>query len=135
MRLRNSIFTIFVACSVLALTNCTYRLYAPVPPWQEPVQIVAKTPEEYMVQVDTENSHHQYDVPHDGRVRIAIPPSQPPCGVYLFNAVKVGGYGDPVEGWSVSLNRNGKTVRKLSVRAVLKLSTDPDGYHVLKLPE
>jgi hypothetical protein len=92
-----------------------------------------KTPEEYVVQVDAGNSTHQYEVPPAGRARIAIPSYRFPCGVYLFNAVKGGGYGDPLESWSVSLSRNGKTIRKLSMRAVLKLSTNQNGYHILKL--
>ena len=133
MHLRNSTITILVVCSVLGLTSCAYRLYGPIPPSQELVQIIAKTPEEYVVQVDTGSSNHQYEMPSGGRVKIAIPSYRFPCGVYLFNAVKVGGYADPLEGWSVLLNRNGKTIRRLSVRAVLKLPTNQDGYHILKL--
>lgn len=72
---------------------------------------------------------------HDGRVMIAIPSYRFPCGVYLFNAVKVGGYSDPLEGWSVSVTRNGTVVRKLSVRALLTLPVGQDGYHTLNLKD
>lgn len=133
MSLRNCLVAFPLACSVLTLTSCAFRLYAPVPPSQELVQIVAKAPEEYVVQVDTGNSSHQIEVPLDGRVRIAIPSYRFPCGVYLFNAVKVGGYRDPIKSWSVSISRNGKTIRKLPVRALLKLATNQDGYRILKL--
>ena len=135
MHLRNSVVTVSLVGSVLSLAGCAYRLYGPIPPSQELVQIVAKTPDQYAVQVDTGSLDHQYEVPRDGRVRIAIPSYRFPCGVYLFNALKVGGYDDPLEAWSVSITRNGRTVRKLSVRAVLKLSIDQGGYHILKLKD
>jgi len=135
MRLRKSAVTVALIGSVLTLASCAYRLYGPIPASQELVEIVAKTPEEYAVQVDTGSSNRQYEVPRDGRVKIAVPSYRFPCGVYLFNAVKVGGYGDPLEGWSVSITRNGRTIRRLSVRDVLKLSINQDGYRILKVKD
>lgn len=135
MRLRNSAVTVSLVGSVVMLAGCVYRFYGPIPTSEELVQIVAKAPEQYAVQVDAGSLNRRYEVPHDGRVRIAIPSYRFPCGVYLFGAAKVGGYGDPLATWSVSVTRNGRTVRKLSVRAVLRLSIDPGGYHVLKLKD
>jgi len=135
MHLRNIIVPVFLFGSALALTGCVYRFYGPIPPSQELVQIVDKTPEQYVLQVDDGSVKRQYEVPRDGRVKIAIRSYRFPCGVYLLGTVKVGGYADPLKAWSISITRNGATVRKLSVRAVLKLSTDQAGYHVLKLKD
>jgi hypothetical protein len=135
MRLRKSVVTVALVGSVLTLTGCAYRLYGPIPASQELVQIVAKTPDQYTVQVDTGSSNRRYEVPRDGRVKIAVPSYRFPCGVYLFNAVKIGGYSDPLEGWSVSITRDGRTIRRLSVRNVVRLSINQDGYHILKLKE
>ena len=135
VRLRNSIAVVCVVGSALTLTGCEYRLYGFVPPSQELVQIAAKAPEQYALQVQTGSFSREYKVPHDGHVTIAIPSYRFPCGVYLFNAVKVGGYSDPLKTWSVSVTRNGTTVHKLSVRAVLKLPVGQDGYRTLRLKD
>ena len=74
----------------------------------------------------------QYWVPHDGRVKIGIPSYRPGCGVYLFDAIKVGGYTDALKSWSISVSRNGKTVSKLSLRAIQKFPTDEAGYRMVK---
>jgi hypothetical protein len=132
MHLRNSAITILLLGLVLTLTGCAYRLPAFAPPSQELVRIVASTPEKYTVQVNT-GTVNNYDVPHDGRIKVGIPPYRPSCGVYLFNAVKVGGYGDPLKNWTVSVNRNGKTLRKLSLQATKKLPTDDAGYRMVRI--
>ena len=75
----------------------------------------------------------QYEVPPDGRITIEIPGYRPPCGVYLFNAIKVGGYSDPLKSWIVSVTRNGKTIRKQSLRATQKSPTDDAGYHIMRI--
>jgi len=117
------------------LSSCEYRLYGFIPPSQELIQIVAKTPGPYVVQLQTGNLTRKYEVPLDGRVTVVVPTYRLPCGVYLLNAVKVGGYGDPLKGWNVSVTRDGSTVRELSVRAVLKLPVDRDGYRTLRLKD
>jgi hypothetical protein len=62
-----------------------------------------------------------------------VPSYRRPCGVYLFDAIQVGGYGDPLTDWTVSITRNGKTVHKQSLRATQKAPTDDSGYHIIKL--
>lgn len=84
------------------------------------------------MQVNTETAK-QYDVPQDGRIAVDIPSYRPPCGVYLFNTIKVGGDGDPLKTWTVSITRNGKTVRKQSLRATQKSPKDEAGYHLVKI--
>lgn len=132
MRLRNSAGTVFLIGTALALSSCAYRLPAFVPPSQELIRISANTPEQYAVQVNT-GTMADYDVPHDGRLKIGVPPYRPSCGVYLFNEIKVGGYGDQLKSWSLSIRRNGKTVRNVSLRDMQKLPTDEAGYHIVKM--
>jgi hypothetical protein len=118
----------------LTLASCAYRLPAFTLPSQELVRIVTKKPEQYTAQVDT-GRVNEYEVPPDGRVKVGIPPYRSSCGVYLFNVVKVGGYDSPLKAWSISIARNGKTVRKLSVQAVRELAADQAGYHILKIKD
>lgn len=84
------------------------------------------------MQVNT-GTVNEYDVPHDGRIRIAIPSYRPSCGVYLFDKIKVGEYRDPLNGWIVSITRNGKTVRKQSLQVTQKSPTDEAGYHIVRV--
>jgi hypothetical protein len=72
-------------------------------------------------------------VPHDGRIKVGIPSYRPRCGVYLFDAIKVGGYGDPLNSWIVSVTHNGKTVRTQSLRVTRKSPTDEAGYHIVRI--
>ena len=117
---------------VVSLAGCAFRLPPAAPPTQEMIRIVANTPEQYVVQVNA-GTVRKYDVPHDGSIKIDIPSYRRSCGVYLFDAIKVGGYGDPLKGWTVSVTRNGKTVHKQSLRATQKSPTDEGGYHAVKI--
>jgi hypothetical protein len=76
-----------------------------------------------------------YDVPPDGRIKVGIPSYRRSCGVYLFNAIKVGGYRDPLNGWIVSITRNGKTVGKQSLLVTQKSPTDEAGYHIVRIAQ
>jgi len=96
------------------------------------LRYVANTPEQYTVQVNT-GAVTEYDVPHDDRIKIGIPSYRPSCGVYLVNAIKVRGYGDALNGWTVSITRDGKTVRKQSLRVTQKSPTDESGYHMVRI--
>ena len=109
MHLQNCAVKVSLISAVLTLAGCAYRLPTIAPPSQQLVRIVAIAPEQYTVQVNT-GTVKEYDVPHDGRVKVGIPSYRPSCGVYLFNAIKVRGYGDPLKGWIVSVTRNGKSV-------------------------
>lgn len=132
MRLRNCALPVSLVGAVFTLGSCAYRLPAGAPPSHGLVRIVADSPEQYSVQVNT-GTVKQYDVPHDGRIAIDIPSYRLPCEVYLFNAIKVGGDGDPLKTWTVSITRNGKTVHKQSLRATQKSPTDETGYHLVKI--
>lgn len=132
MHLRNCALMFSLLGVVLMQAGCAYRLYVATPASHGLIRIVADSPEQYSVQVNTETVK-QYDVPHDGRIAVDIPSYRPPCGVYLFNAVKVGGDGDPLKTWTVSITRNGKTVHKQSLRATQKSPTDEAGYHIVRI--
>jgi hypothetical protein len=86
------------------------------------------------VQVNT-GTVREYDVPRDGRIKVGIPSYRRSCGVYLFNAIKVGGYAKPLNGWLVSIIHNGKTVRKQSLEVTQKSPTDEAGYHIVKIAQ
>ena len=57
---------------LLMLTSCAYRLPMITPPTQDMFRVVAKAPEQYRLQVNTGRAN-DYDVPHDGRVKVVIP--------------------------------------------------------------
>lgn len=130
--LRNCAVTVTLLGAVLMQTGCAYRLYATTPPSHGLIRIETDSPQQYSVQVNT-RTVKQYDVPHDGRIGIDIPSYRFPCGVYLFNAIKVGGFSDPLKTWTVSITLNGKTVRKQSLRAMQKSPTDDAGYHIVRI--
>ena len=132
MHLQNCAVKVFLISAILTSAGCAYRLPTIAPPSQQLVRIVAIAPEQYTVQVNT-GVVKEYDVPHDGRIKVGIPSYRPSCGVYLFNAIKVRGDGDPLKGWIVSVTRNGKTVRKQSLRVTQKSPTDEAGYHIVRI--
>jgi hypothetical protein len=132
MSLQNCTVKVSLISAVLTLTGCAYRLPVVAPPSQQLVRIVAKAPEQYTVQVNT-GAVTEYDVPHDGRIKIGIPSYRPSCAVYLFNTIKVRGYGDPLNDWIVSITRNGKIVRKQSLRGAQKSPMDEAGYHMVRI--
>jgi hypothetical protein len=132
MHQRNCALAVSLIGAVLALAGCAYRLPPVTPASQELIHIVANAPEQYAVEVNT-GTVREYDVPNDGRIKIGIPPYRLNCGVYLFDAIKVGGYGDPLNNWIVSITRNGKTIHKQSLRVTRKSPTDEAGYHIVKI--
>lgn len=129
---RNCALTVALFCAFLPLVGCAYRLPTVTPASQELIHIVSNAPEQYAVEVNT-GDVREYDVPHDGRIKIGIPPFRRSCGVYLFNAIKVRGYGDPLNEWIVSITLNGKTVHKQSLRVTQSSPTDEAGYHIVKI--
>ena len=132
MHLQDRAVKVFLISGVLTLAGCAYRLPVAAPPSHGLIRIFANAPEQYSVQVNT-GTVKQYEVPHDGRIAVEIPGYRPSCGVYLFNAIKVRGYGDPLKTWTVSVTRNGNTLRKQSLRVTHKSPTDNAGYHILKI--
>jgi len=133
-RLKVLFLAVVGSALTFGLEGCTYRLPVISPPSQERIRIIAKSPDLYVVHVDVDHIT-DYPVPADGRVIVGIPAYRPSCGVYLFNAIKVGGADDPLETWAITVTSGDRTLRKLSVRQVKKLTTDLDGYRLVKLSD
>lgn len=134
MQLQNWAAKIVLIGAAVTTAGCAYRLPTIAQPSQQLVRVVAVAPEQYTVQVNT-GTVNRYDVPHDGRIKIEIPSYRPSCGVYLFDVIKIRGYGDPLKSWVVSVTRNGDTVRKQSLRVTQRSPTDEAGYHLLKIAQ
>jgi len=134
MHLQTCAIKISLISVFLMLAGCAYRLPPVSPASQQLIRIVSNAPEQFAVQVNT-GTVSQYNVPHDGRITIGIPPYRHSCGVYLFDKIKVGGYGDPLNDWILLIRRNGKTVRKQSLRVTQKSPTDEAGYHILRIAQ
>lgn len=132
MHLQNCAVKALLISAVLTLVGCAYRLPTVAPPSQQLVRVVADMPRQHTVRVNT-GTVNEYEVPEDGRIKVGIPTYRPSCGVYLFNAIKVRGYGDPLKNWTVSVSRNGKAVHTQSLRATQKSPTDEAGYHILRI--
>lgn len=111
--------------------GCTYRLPPFVPPSHEAVRIVAAAPDQYVLNVNTDTVT-VLSVLQDGRVIVPIPAYRS-CGVYLFNIVRVRQEDDLSNSWSITVTRNGKAIRKLSLPKLRALARDQDGYHLLKI--
>lgn len=132
MTLPKRAITTALICLAIALGGCAYGLPPVIPPSEELIRIVANAPEQYTVQVNT-GVVRDYEVPQDGRIKIGIPAYRPSCSVYLFNAIKVRGYGEPLKSWFVSVNRQGKTIRKQSLRTTQESPADEAGYHIVRI--
>jgi hypothetical protein len=129
---------------------CTYRLYAPLPPSEERLKILAKNPERYVLHIQErafpeENSERSnatrtrvfhetnYEIPSNGLVTIRIPAYRPDCGVYLFNWIKLGGSGnDALKLWEVTVLSGVQPVRVLSLEQVRDLPSDAAGFRLLR---
>jgi len=122
----------FWGALILQLSGCEYRLTAPVPLARQLILIDARNPEQYKLQMNAEDAR-TFDVPPDGRLTLDVPPYRRSCGPYLFGVMNVGRGGDPLKNWTVSITRGGKTVRRLSLRSLLRLATDGAGYHIVKI--
>lgn len=127
-----SYLRLVASLAVLLLSGCAYRLPPSVPPSQDRVRIVATNPEEFVLRIETETTA-EIPVPADGGVTFSVPWYRRSCGVYLFNQIRVGGYGDPLQQWHVLVIHKGKVVRRLSLRQVQNLDADQAGYRVLNV--
>jgi hypothetical protein len=55
--------------------------------------------------------------------------------VKMDNAIKVRGDGDPLKDWILSVTRNGKIIRKQSLRVTQKSPKDEAGYHIVRIAQ
>jgi hypothetical protein len=128
-------FVCMSICLAIAAQSlgCAYTLPVPSPPFQERVRLVTETPERYIVRVESER-RVDYQVPTDGRMVLSIPSYRRGCTVYLFSLVKVSDGKDPLRSLQIEVSTGGQTIRKLSVRQLMKLPTDSDGYRLVRVP-
>jgi hypothetical protein len=114
------------------LTSCAYRLLAPILPSQPQLRLLALSPNLYTIRLDT-GQISNYKVPPDGRLKLDIPSFRQGCNVYLFDRIRVGKAPDPLKAWTIDVLSGGKTLRRLSVRAMYNLALDADGYRLLSV--
>ncbi len=113
----------------LGLSGCTYALQPYNTPGPEKLQIVSARTGLYAIRID---GHGDTPVGPDGRVIVAVPALPRGCSPYLFGLIKIGD-GSPERLKAVHVLRNGNIVRKLSLREIHDLPTNPDGYRLVKL--
>ena len=113
----------------MTLPGCAYRLYAPSPPAEERIRIMAKSADLFAIRINA-GYLTDYPVPRDGRGTLTIPGERPSCGVYLFNVIKVGGGKYRKQASVITLTENGKTVREFSMKQTVALDTDSAGYRL-----
>jgi len=73
----------------------------------------------------------EYRVPSDGRVSLDIPPYRAGCSEYLFG-IRIQRGADPFTEKTLDLVVDGKLAGQFSLKQLVALSTDLEGYHLLK---
>jgi len=123
---------LILACiaAVTALAGCVYRLAPPVMPSRQRLRIIAPAPDQYSVRFQFRETR-DYAVPPDGRLTLDVPAYRASCGPFVFG-IRMGPQ-DPFAAKTVSIMRRNKVARRLSLLAIVRLPTDLEGYHELKL--
>jgi hypothetical protein len=111
--------------------GCAYRLPPVNPPGHYRLRLVASSPENYVISVQTLDVR-EYQVPADGRMTLDVPASRPGCSVYLFDRIRLREGDDPFARKTVHLASAGGYSRDLSFNELFKLPQDGEGYHLLK---
>ena len=96
-------------------------------PSQEKLRLESKTPQAYTVQVANKN----VPVGADGRVVVDVPRLQRGHTTYLFGVAKVS-ESSPEGVAAVSLKKDGRTIRKLSLNDLKELPADSEGYRLFE---
>ena len=130
---KKNIIAVAALCALaVSHLGCTYALLGPVPSSTRKVKLVSNVPSTYDIQMDLREPW-EYHTDSEGKVDITLPAYRPPCKVYLFNIVKVGGGREYPGHWRVKIISQGKTLHRLSIRDIDRLPVDSEGYHVLRL--
>ena len=115
----------------LALAGCAYRLPAPNAPSQPRLRVLAKSPERYLVRVQTADPT-EHLVATDGRVIVDVPTLPRWCSVHLFG-IKVRNGAYPHRTKAIHVVSGDKTARRLSLNDISRLPVDSEGYRLLRL--
>jgi hypothetical protein len=115
----------------LALDGYAFVLMPRTLPSQQRLKIVGASMDKYSVRLSFPNAK-EYQFDGEGRVTIDLPSEYGGCRpmlgpIPLHRAV------NPVTAKRFDVLRRGRIVRKLSLEDIMKLTTDHDGYHLLKL--
>ena len=114
---------------VLSATGCAYHLCLYNTPSHHQLKVQANSPGIYVVRVaDTQ----EYTVAPDGRVSFDVPALPRGCDTYLFDVIKIGD-GSPENVRAIQLLKDGKVVRKFSLKQLAHLPCDSDGYRTVKV--
>jgi hypothetical protein len=120
---------VIVVAVALSLSGCVQALHAYNTPGQEKLHVVIARSGQYAVRIQ---DHTESVVPPDGRVLVDVPALPRGCSVYLFGCIKLRD-GSPERVRAIQVLRDGKVVRRLSLRTLHDLPIDSDGYRVVKL--
>jgi hypothetical protein len=123
-----------VVGAVLSLNGCTYALHPYNTPSDQTLRVVNPTPEQYSMRVEDlcRDEHKVYPVDTNGIVSFHVPSLPRGCAVYLFGGLKVSdARSENVR--AVELQKDGRTVRKLSLNDIAKLATDTNGVRQIKI--
>ncbi len=125
-----ALFTVLAAGLVSA--GCAYALQPAVPASQYRLKVAAPAPTLYSIRLRLAEPR-DYAVPADGRVMLDVPAYRLGCKVYIFGAIKVRGGSSPFPAKVVDVSTGGRVVRQLSLKQVIALPVDPEGYHLLAI--
>lgn len=114
---------------LLAQTGCTYALRAYNRPSSEKLFVQTATATNCVIRVADAES---FPVGEDGRVAFDVPRLPRGCDVYFLGFIKLRD-GGPENVPAIHVLRDGKVVRKLSLKKLGKLPMDAEGYHIIVL--
>jgi len=123
--------TTLCIATLLASSGCVYRLSGVQLPSQQHVRIVAVSPETFTIRTQVMDEK-DYRVPADGKVTLEIPAYRRGCGPYLLG-IRVGFSQDTYTSKTIEVSSGGRQVRKLSLKGLDHLPTDPEGYRRLEV--
>jgi hypothetical protein len=128
MTWRNSIILAGSIMS-LSLAGCAYRLYPVSPASHHTLTVIAKSPDQYTIQIQSKH----YPVAADGRVTFDYPAVRRGCGVYLFDRIPITRGADPLKEKTISVTNGINVLKLFSLDDVAKLPRDSSGFRVLNL--
>ncbi|MDQ2677053.1 MAG: hypothetical protein M3Y34_09615 [Actinomycetota bacterium] len=115
--------------AAVMVSGCVLALPTYNDPFSEKVLVMAPEPSRFEVQI--EGSGEGFPVPEDGRLVLEFPVLPRECSTYLFG-VKI--KDRSVEGRDlVHFVRDGRVVKKLSVKQLRRRPLDDLGYHKVRL--
>ena len=116
------------------LTGCAYRLPAGTVPSQQRLKVAGVSAEPYVVRLRIHDPN-EYRVAMDGRITIDVPADRGECSVYLFDLIRVQRGVNPLTAKRFEIVQGDKNVRKLSLKEIVELPMDAEGYHLLTFNE